>query len=125
MSVLTSDELADLLSLGRLDRVVLVLVVPEVQGEHVGRSGPSPHGGERPRLEDLFGLLVQPEHGVLGHAQEPRDELVPLPKFLLREAKNAQSDFIIELNGHFRFTTVGLTDFLLYRIEICLRERRR
>ena len=88
---LTGNELADLLPLGGLDGVVLVLVVPEVQGEHVGRGGPSPDGGQRPRLEDLFGLLVQPEDRVLRNAQETRHELVPLAKFLLIEEKRKKN----------------------------------
>ena len=73
-----------LLSLSGLDTVVLVLVVPEVQREDVGRGRPPPDSGERPGLQDLLGLLVQPQDGVLGDPQQPRHQLVPALLFLLR-----------------------------------------
>ena len=73
-----------LLPLSGLDTVVLVLVVPEVQREHVGRGRPSPDRGERPGLQDLLRLLVQPQHGVLGDAKQAGDQLVPALLLLLR-----------------------------------------
>ena len=73
-----------LFSLSGLDTVVLVLVVPEVQREHVGRGRPPPDRGERPGLQDLLRLLVQPQHGVLGDAEQAGDQLVPALLLLLR-----------------------------------------
>ena len=73
-----------LLPFSGLDTVVLVLVVSEVQREHVGRGRPPPNCGQRPRLQDLLRLLIQAEHGVLGDSQEPRDQLVPSLLFFLR-----------------------------------------
>ena len=75
-----------LFSLSGLDTVVLVLVVPEVQREHVGRGRPPPDRGERPGLQDLLRLLVQPQDRVLGDAQQAGDQLVPALLFLLRAA---------------------------------------
>ena len=75
-----------LLSLSGLDTVVLVLVVPEVQREHVGRGRPPSDGGEGPGLQDLLRLLVQPQDRVLGDAQQAGDQLVPALLFLLRAA---------------------------------------
>ena len=73
-----------LLALSGLDTVVLVLVVPEVQREHVGRGRPPPDSGERPGLQDLLRLLVQPQDGVLGDAEKAGDQLVPALLLLLR-----------------------------------------
>ena len=81
---IAGNEGCYLLSLCGLDTVVLVLVVSEVQREHVGRGRPPPDCGQRPRLQDLLRLLIQPEHGVLGDSQEPRDQLVPSLLLLLR-----------------------------------------
>ena len=75
-----------LFSLSGLDTVVLVLVVPEVQREHVGRGRPPSDGGEGPGLQDLLRLLVQPQDRVLGDAQQAGDQLVPALLFLLRAA---------------------------------------
>ena len=74
----------DLLALRGLDAVVLVLVVPEVQREHVGTGRPPPDSGQGPCLQDLLGLLVKAEDGVLGDSQESGHQLVP-PLLLLLE----------------------------------------
>ena len=80
------NEGGNLFPLSGLDTVVLVLVVPEVQREHVGRGRPPSDGGEGPGLQDLLRLLVQPQDRVLGDAQQAGDQLVPALLFLLRAA---------------------------------------
>ena len=78
------DQGRDLLALRGLDAVVLVLVVPEVQREHVGRGRPPSDGGEGPGLQDLLRLLIQSQDGVLGDSKQSGNQLVPPLLFLLR-----------------------------------------
>lgn len=79
-----SDEGADVFALSGLHTVVLVLVVAKVEGEDIRRGSPALHSGQRPRLQDLLGLLVQPEHGVLRHPEQAWHQLVSAFLLLLQ-----------------------------------------
>ena len=79
-----SDEGADVFALSGLHTVVLVLVVAKVEGKDIGRGSPALHCGQRPRLQDLLGLLIQPEHGVLRHAEQAWHQLVAAFLLLLQ-----------------------------------------
>ena len=48
-----SNQLRYLLPLCSLHAVVLVSIVPKVQGEAVGGGGPATHSGQGPGLHDL------------------------------------------------------------------------
>ena len=78
------NEGADMLALSCLHTVVLVLVVSKVEGEPVGGGGPSLDSGQRPSLQDLLCLLVQPEHRVLCHPQKTRYKFVSTFLLLLK-----------------------------------------
>ena len=79
-----SDEGADVFALSGLHTVVLVLVVAKVEGKDIGRGSPALHCGQRPRLQDLLGLLIQPEHGVLRHPEQSWHQLVSAFLLLLQ-----------------------------------------
>ena len=79
-----------MLALGRLHAVGLILIVSKVKGENIGGGGPSLHGGQRPSLQDLLCLLVQPEDGVLRHPQKAGDEFVSTFLLLLKMLKCIQ-----------------------------------
>ena len=79
-----SDEGADVFALSGLHTVVLVLVIAKVEGKDIGRGRPTLHSGQRPRFQDLLGLLIQPEHGVLRHPEQSWHQLVSAFLLLLQ-----------------------------------------
>lgn len=89
------NQLGNLLSLSRLDRVVLLRVVAKVEGERVRAGAPPLHGSQRPRLQNLLRLLVQSKYRVLGDSEQARHKLVlSLLLFLNKKRKEKRVRYI-------------------------------
>ena len=68
-----------------LNWVILVLIIPKIKSEHIGRGRPSSNSSQRPSFEDLFGLFVQPQYWIFCNSQKTGDETIFPFHFFLQD----------------------------------------
>lgn len=81
------NQLRDLFAFSRLNWIVLIRIVAEIERESVWWSGPAAYRRQRPYFQNFFGSFVEAQDRVFGHAQKARGQFVFALHFFLKKGK--------------------------------------